>query len=61
MNHGGVCRTAPATPGLLIICEHEEEDHNKCKMCARIKIRHIKMQCIKRDTLKYKKGDTCSA
>ena len=21
MNHGGVCRTAPATPGLLKICK----------------------------------------
>jgi hypothetical protein len=23
MNHGGVCRTAPATPGLLINCSDD--------------------------------------
>ena len=30
MNHGGVCRTAPATPGLLKIFSGEEKNnHNK--------------------------------
>ena len=33
MNHEGVCRTAPAKPGLLISInkDHERKENNKCK------------------------------